>query len=275
MWDGILISIFGGFSSAFYFFLGTVWSGDLEKILLSEMYPLLRDVSYSLLLTIILYLIVRLHYNIVQNSRFLLSAVVIFSLTVGIIDMSFFLLMDYDMNVAARTLFFVMGLLIALMEVFLVHLIQKQEKNVSKLREREVLRSYEEKRVHELNDLFLSIQKMRHDINDQINVVRQLYNSNRTDEGERMLFEIETSLPNVISTGVASVDAELSIKEAQMKAADVKYQLTVCHLGDVSIMSLDICSIIHNMLENAIEELRRGSDSYSYICFNTETSTFT
>lgn len=107
------------------------------------------------------------------------------------------------------------------------------------------------------------IREIWHDFKNHVNCMQILYNNNDKESlGEylRNLSHVEES-NKVIDTGNPVIDALLNNKQAIAVTNGTKFESELMIPSDLSISPADICVILGNALDNAIEACNRIKDS--------------
>jgi len=267
VWDAIMISVFFGLSSIITLNFAFVFHVPRYALISNELSHLMPNTIINILIAPVFYYLIKLKLPEIQDSLFLFLILVVLSITIGLSVVCLLCFTRNSIKIHMAIGLDSMSFIISLISIMMIIIMKRHERNELVLRRKELRNTIEEKRINELNSIYLSIQKIRHDVKEHINIVHQLYNSGMEEEGYRSLHQLEESLPIVYHTGIPTVDAELACKKTQIEALGIRCQITVSPLMDISISDIDLCSVIHNILENAIEELQNVSESSSFIHF--------
>ena len=149
----------------------------------------------------------------------------------------------------------------------LIQIIRKHERREFELKEKELRYEAEQDRIHEMKNIYESVNKTKHDIKEQINVAQQLYNIGAIVQGNQILNALESNLPAIHYCGKTVIDVELSIKENQLRRRCILYDFQICNIEDIQINEVELCSVIANMINNAIEALENDCDLEQKITF--------
>lgn len=107
-----------------------------------------------------------------------------------------------------------------------------------------------------IKDIYTGNAKLYHDLNNHLNVVYQLMDSGNTEEAQayiRKISEPMRQLSNTIWTGEEVVDVIINSKLAKMKEKGISSEINVEFPQNTNLSSHDICTILANLLDNAIE----------------------
>jgi hypothetical protein len=107
-----------------------------------------------------------------------------------------------------------------------------------------------------LNEIYMNNSKMYHDLNNHLNVLYQLLNRENTAEAKEYIKEISKpilSLSQTVWTGVDVVDVVINSKVQRMEELKIASDINVEFPGNSNILPNDLCTILSNLLDNAIE----------------------
>lgn len=112
-------------------------------------------------------------------------------------------------------------------------------------------------KAHQLvvQDMYANILKLRHDMKQHIQAIEQLVINEGSNTAKQYLDEYQARAcqQDVFLTGSIAVDALLTAKDLTCKHHDILLEISQCPLNDLPISEIDFCTIIGNLLDNAIE----------------------
>ena len=114
-----------------------------------------------------------------------------------------------------------------------------------------------------LNRAYEVNAKLFHDFHNHIGVLRQLLTHEKYGEAVRYLDELQAPVQDVTAavwTGDETADYLINSKAAAAEAAGVRFQAQVEFPRRTNIRSVDLCAILGNLLDNAIEAARQVPD---------------
>ena len=117
-----------------------------------------------------------------------------------------------------------------------------------------------EQHYAEIENMYTKMRSWRHDYHNHIQVLFTCLENGETDEAMRYLAEIQENLVSVdtaLKTGNTMVDAILGSKIALMNAKNIPVKATAKVPSKLAVSDIDLCIIIGNLLDNAIEESRK------------------
>ncbi len=101
------------------------------------------------------------------------------------------------------------------------------------------------------------LQKLRHDVKNNIVTISALIDNGENAEAKRLLGElgerITAALGSEKATGVAAIDTTLSAKAALCGEREITLDMRVEPLPETKIPPIDLSSALSNILDNAIE----------------------
>ncbi len=111
-----------------------------------------------------------------------------------------------------------------------------------------------------LNNAYAMNAKLFHDFHNHIGVLRQLLIHSRTDEAMQYLDELQTPMgetADTVWTGDETVDYLINSKAAAAEENGIPYQVQVEFPRHTNLQSADLCAILGNLLDNAIEAAKQ------------------
>ena len=105
--------------------------------------------------------------------------------------------------------------------------------------------------------------KLFHDLHNHIGVLRQFLTHEKYGEAVRYLDELQAPVRNLTATvwtGDETADYLINSKAAAAEAAGIRFQVQVEFPRRTNIRSVDLCAILGNLLDNAIEAARQVPD---------------
>ena len=105
------------------------------------------------------------------------------------------------------------------------------------------------------------LQKVRHDFNNTVNVIRTLNSEGKYSEIEEYIQEYlksQTVSKTMIKTGNSFVDAVINSKLSEAQQDGIKVSISA--ISDLkSEHNIDLCSLIGNLLDNAVRASKESS----------------
>jgi len=103
-------------------------------------------------------------------------------------------------------------------------------------------------------------RSIKHDMNNHLVVLKGLANRQEYDEIVTYIDNLQCSLSQagrLIQTGNSIVDSILNEKTEIASKEDIDFSVDICLKQNINIKSLDICILLANSLDNAIEACRK------------------
>lgn len=111
-----------------------------------------------------------------------------------------------------------------------------------------------EKHFEEVQSIYAKMRGWRHDYHNHIQALLALVgDDDRTREYLWKLNKDLTEVDSVVKTGNVTVDAILNSKLTLIKSKDIPVDAVAKVPDDLKISEIDLCAIIGNLLDNAIE----------------------
>lgn len=122
------------------------------------------------------------------------------------------------------------------------------------------------KHCDEVENIYRQMRMWRHDYHNHIQAMLAL--SERPEEMRQYLWKLNddlTSVDTVLKTGNVMLDAILNSKLSLIKAKNIAVNAKASVPSDLRISEIDLCAIIGNLLDNAMEaclRLERTQDRF-------------
>lgn len=120
------------------------------------------------------------------------------------------------------------------------------------------LKFYENMRISDKE-----IKNVRHDLNNHLQCIYDLLMTNRFDEAKNYIETVSNAVQinsRIINTGNAVFDSILNTKISMIKNAGINFNYSIEIPSGMKIDPVDICVILGNSLDNAIEACSRVKD---------------
>lgn len=117
----------------------------------------------------------------------------------------------------------------------------------------------------EFKQIYNDFVARQHDFKHTLETLETLIAQNDNEEARAFLSEHKSQMKKsqLFVTGSTSVDALLTAKHLTMKSNGIAFKFTTCPLNVLPMPVPDFCSIIGNLLDNAIEAILRIDDDPS------------
>lgn len=149
-------------------------------------------------------------------------------------------------------------ILIVAVVVFNINRQYKVEKELAALKSEQA--ELLERDYTTLNHAYEVNAKLFHDFHNHIGVLRQFLSHEKYGEAIRYLDELQApvrNLTDVVWTGDETADYLINSKAALAEASEICFQAQVEFPRRTNIRSADLCAILGNLLDNAIEAARQ------------------
>ncbi|MCI9176051.1 MAG: GHKL domain-containing protein [Lachnospiraceae bacterium] len=111
-----------------------------------------------------------------------------------------------------------------------------------------------------LNEIYRNNAKLYHDLNNHLNLLYQLLQEEKVDEAQRYIKEIAEpilALSKKQWTGIDVADTVLNSKIQEMNERNIMPDINVEFPENSTILPNDLCTILSNLLDNAIEAVEK------------------
>ena len=128
----------------------------------------------------------------------------------------------------------------------------------------------EEENYKLIEEKYTEIRQLKHDISNQLAAARRMFKQGSGPEAAKHLNRLYLKLSEasgVCYTGISSVDAVVNMKWNLSVSQKIPFSCKVLVSEEMDIDELQLCRIIANLLDNAIEGAQRctADDKYVYI----------
>lgn len=154
------------------------------------------------------------------------------------------------------------GLVICtILSVFLFHTVSKSALKESRYQAELSLYAQSKQHHEELTKTYAQLVAYRHDIRHHLQTLEHLVAQGHNSDAQDYLASMKTYSPKrIFITGCPAIDALLSAKHTTMEQNKISFRYTPTPLCELPIDTIDFCSIIGNLLDNAIEGILRISE---------------
>lgn len=169
-------------------------------------------------------------------------------------------------NFSITGIWFLFVALLALV-LFLMYFIIEIKEEKMKLNFAEMRNQLLEDNYKAINDIYMGNSKLYHDLNNHLNVLYQLLDQGSEEEAKKYIQEISEpilAMSQTTWTGVDVVDVIINSKVEKMKEKGITYEINVEYPKNTNILPHDMCTILANLLDNAIEAVS-GLESFGSI----------
>ncbi len=119
-----------------------------------------------------------------------------------------------------------------------------------------------DKHFFEIKAQYMEYRKLRHDFYNHIKVLDNLDDSEKVKKYIDEIKQKFDSMERVSYCNNPSLDALLSLKNKEADAEKIKTRIAVCDLAGVTVKDYDICSVVANLFDNAIEAAKQTQEKY-------------
>lgn len=146
----------------------------------------------------------------------------------------------------------------------------QREKN-KKLQEIQLASSLEQEHYQNLMHTTAELREMRHDAKNYLAVLRSLISAGKTKEAEEYLdsfTQFYDAQPPLLATGNLVLDSIITEKLMICRKEKIQVDYTIHFPADCPLTDLELCSLIGNLFDNAIEAVRKIPGKGRNISFN-------
>ena len=200
--------------------------------------------SYMIVVWILLCFIWN-HYHFLKEERIFSTIVIL--LYLGIL----FLGAYYDGFIAGG-----IGALIFILLEYLLQRIMKREEDKTIIYQNKLMKQ----QMDEIENIYMTMRGWRHDYHNHLQSLKGFLSLNKVDQMKNYLNELETDLDSIDTlyhSGNLQLDSILNAKLAIAEKGQIRIHCDASIPPQLHVSDLDLCVILGNLLDNAIESCRK------------------
>ena len=204
--------------------------------------------SYMIVVWILLCFIWN-HYHFLKEERIFSTIVIL--LYLGIL----FLGIYYDGTIAGG-----IGALIFILLEYLLQTIMKREEDKTIVYQNKLMKQ----QMDEIENIYMTMRGWRHDYHNHLQSLKGYLSLNKVEQMKNYLNELETDLDSIDTlyhSGNLQLDSILNAKLAIAEKGQIRIHCDASIPPQLHVSDLDLCVILGNLLDNAIESCRKIKDS--------------
>ena len=188
------------------------------------------------------------HYHFLKEER--IFSTIIILLYLGIL----FLGVYYDGFIAGG----IAALIFILLE-YLLQRIMKREEDKTIIYQNKLMKQ----QMDEIENIYMSMRGWRHDYHNHLQSLKGYLSLNKVEQMKDYLNELETDLDSIDTlyhSGNLQLDSILNAKLAIAEKGQIRIHCDASIPPQLHVSDLDLCVILGNLLDNAIESCRKIKD---------------
>ena len=185
------------------------------------------------------------HYHFLKEERIFSTIVIL--LYLGII----FLGVYYDGFIAGG----IAALIFVLLE-YLLQRIMKREEDKTIIYQNKLMKQ----QMDEIENIYMTMRGWRHDYHNHLQSLKGYLSLNKVDQMKNYLNELETDLDSIDTlyhSGNLQLDSILNAKLSIAEKGQIRIHCDASIPPQLHVSDLDLCVILGNLLDNAIESCRK------------------
>jgi len=188
------------------------------------------------------------HYHFLKEER--IFSTIIILLYLGIL----FLGVYYDGFIAGG----IAALIFILLE-YLLQRIMKREEDKTIIYQNKLMKQ----QMDEIENIYMTMRGWRHDYHNHLQSLKGFLSLNKVEQMKDYLNELETDLDSIDTlyhSGNLQLDSILNAKLAIAEKGQIRIHCDASIPPQLHVSDLDLCVILGNLLDNAIESCRKIND---------------
>ena len=258
-WILILMAAFSGVTTLSANLGLSILGINAELLLEQNAYRIFSVLLCNTILALVIFLLTRIkRKDLLSPTPSVIFSAIAFSCAI-LIDILFINYQGDNPHQALKFFGSILVIVVVLLTIILYVLMSKStERELAATRRAAALQA-ESQRVEELQSVYDSLHGLRHDMNNHLRIVQSLVLNGHAQEGAEYIEKINGKLFSVFSTQCLALDSLLTLKELEMKQHRIRFAHDLCKCQKLSISDFELCSIVGNLLDNAIEAIERGN----------------
>jgi len=249
-----------------------------------SLYDLIQSDVYNYQFNILIGLVVLVVFMIIRRVRIKIFSAISTKMLVALflLQVLFFIFTSYLVmhpfsphGISTIEVIATLGIIIVKICVFiLIENIAKSSEKNRVLTIIEAQNTAQQRYIKQLLETQEQIKKMSHDFKHHVNMLYILCKEQRTDELLENLSKLGNTYDDslIVETGNIMLDTMLSAKQEEARAQGIDFKLKLDIKADTSYLSLDLCVLLSNGLDNAIEACQRAGNVAKIIEMETITT---
>jgi len=271
-WCTILIIVSMGIVGISFQFASLIAGADVDELLASGSTRILFTLLSNFLIWLGLWLITRIFPQKSHSIRppyLLLFAVLLCSF---LVDVFFKLKNQYGIPLIWLFVGCFISIAIAIIILINYRLLEKYEREKQILQLQDEMLKEAQSQTEDLQHVYGSMMQLRHDMRSYVHDIQEMVKKGQLPKEPEYLKDLESQVLPLYSSGNQTLDSVLAVKLNKLRANRIALRGTNLHYtGGMSISDFGLCSLVSNMIDNAIEALNerkdRDGDRYVYLQF--------
>jgi len=271
-WCTILIIVSMGIVGISFQFASLIAGADVDELLASGSTRILFTLLSNFLIWLGLWLITRIFPQKSHSIRppyLLLFAVLLCSF---LVDVFFKLKNQYGIPLIWLFVGCFISIAIAIIILINYRLLEKYEREKQILQLQDEMLKEAQSQTEDLQHVYGSMMQLRHDMRSYVHDIQEMVKKGQLTKEPEYLKDLESQVLPLYSSGNQTLDSILAVKLNKLRANKIELRGSNLHYtGGMNISDFELCSLVSNMIDNAIEALNerkdRDGDRYVYLQF--------
>lgn len=174
----------------------------------------------------------------------------------GVLTAAVYVFLFYEAVISHSTIYTIIAFLIDVLLEYISQRIMKREENKTIIYQNRLMKQ----QVEEIENMYMTMRGWRHDYHNHLQSLKGYLKLGETAKMEAYLKDLETDLDSIDTlyhSGNLQVDAILDAKLAIAKKDEISIKCDAALPPSLHVNEIDLCVIIGNLLDNAIESCRK------------------
>lgn len=260
------------------FYDDEIFQSQIRKIIpygiiisLGELSIILTNIVDEFMITEILCLVLYFFLSYKRGYLKLINGTIVSVIYLCILSLGLLInIQGYDFNMVNKStyilelaIFFFSVLIFLMLEITLVGYQNGFEKNTKDFQQAVLKHQYEE-----IKNIYLDMRGWRHDYHNHLQVMKAHLAMGQMTELSYYLDKLEEDLDRVdtfVKSGNIMIDAILNSKLSLAEKAGIEINCSADVANDITISDIDLCAILGNLLDNAVEACEKIKSENRFI----------
>ena len=159
-------------------------------------------------------------------------------------------------------IFFLVLLLFIALTIY-VYLLGIEREKYTQLSNRHIMSEMEKKQYDQIISSISELRFLKHDINNHLDTLNSMICHHKYTDAEKYIHNLSNtmnSIKYIIASGNTTIDSIITNKLIQCRAGEITVNHSIFLPDSIPLSNVDLCSLLGNLFDNAIEACMRISN---------------
>ncbi len=262
-WSIIPILVVNSIAGITYYLFSAFFEKNMNELMISGSHRIMFTLTANILMWAVLFLIVKFYprKELSMNPSYLLLIANL--LCVFLIDLLFEINTEYHIPIRFLLIGCAISLSIGIITIVTNHTIARQTVREQQLLFQNHQIKEQQQQMELLQENYQTTLQLRHDIKAYVSDIKRLIEQGKLPNQPEYLRQLEEQATPSYCTGNPALDSILPLKIQKILDLGIEFNGANLHYtGGMNISEYLLCSLISNMLDNAVEALEERKDRH-------------